>query len=242
LETKFGEYRQFLHQISLVTHVKFLYQTAVILVFALAGGQSFGTEKPPDVHEIARKVDRNYNNLKTLRAEFEESYAGAGISRVDSGVLWLKRPGKMLWDYRSPKEKVFIANGKSAWFYVVGEPQARRAKLEKIDDLRSPLRYLLGKTKLEKEFENLILLAPTPGAASFVLEGVPKMMRERVERVQLEITPQYDIQRIRIAEIGGAITEFRFSNSVENVAISEEKFRFNPPPGVHIMESTEMTP
>lgn len=219
---------------------KFLLKSAAIL--ALAVCQGYGADKPPDVHEVARRVDRNYNDLRTLRAEFHESYSGGGIARMESGVLWLKRPGKMRWDYQSPKEKVFITNGKSALFYVLGEQQARRARLEKIDDLRSPLRYLLGKTKLEKEFDNLALLPPAAGSASFVLEGVPKMMRERVERVRLEITPEYQIQRIVIEEIGGAVTEFRFSNLVENKVISEDKFRLNAPPGVHIMESAEMTP
>jgi outer membrane lipoprotein carrier protein len=223
-----------------VTPAKSLLQS--VLVLALAASQSLGAEKPPDVHEVARKVDRNYNNLNTFRADFQESYAGAGISRVESGVLWLKKPGKMRWDYRSPKEKVFIANGKTAFFYVVGEPHARRAKLEKIDDLRSPLRYLLGKTKLEKEFEDLVLLPREANSASFVLQGVPKMMRERVERVRLEISPDYHIERIVIEEIGGAVTDFRFSNHFENAAVSEDKFRFTPPPGVHVMESAEMTP
>ncbi len=65
-------------------------------------------------------------------------------------MLWLKRPGKMLWDYREPQPKVFVTDGKWAWFYVPGERQARKAAVKKLDDLRSPLRYLLGKTKLER--------------------------------------------------------------------------------------------
>ena len=229
----------FLHQNHLVT-LKILIRSVIIL--ALAAAQNVSAQNSPDVHEVARRVDRNYNNLKTLRADFEESYRGAGISRVESGILWLKRPGKMRWDYRSPKEKVFIANGKNALFYVIGEPQASKAKLEKIDDLRSPLRYLLGKTKLEKEFEGLVLLPREAGNASFILQGVPKMMRERVERVRLEITAEYQIQRILIEEIGGAVTDFRFSNPVENTVVSDEKFRFTLPAGVHVIESAEMTP
>ncbi len=223
-----------------VTPTKLLLQS--VFFVALAASQSLAAEKLPDVNEVARRVDRNYNNLKTLRANFEEGYNGAGISRTESGVLWLKRPGKMRWDYRSPKEKVFITNGKSAYFYVAGEPHARKAKLEKIDDLRSPLRYLLGKTKLQKEFADLVLVSTSQGPARFVLEGVPKMMRERVERVRLEITAEYEIARIVIEEIGGAVTEFRFSDTSENTTISDDKFRFSPPPGVHIMESAEMTP
>lgn len=214
----------------------------LVLACNLCGAAEADRGKILDVHEVARRVDRNYNNLQTLRADFEERYQGAGISRVESGVLWLKRPGKMRWDYRSPREKVFIASGKSAVFYVAGEPQARKAKLEKIDDLRSPLRYLLGKTKLEKEFDDLSLTIPPPGTASFILQGVPKMMRERVERVRLEITSDYHIQLIKIEEIGGAVTEFRFSNLAKNAAVSNDKFRFTPPAGVQVMESVEMTP
>ena len=213
----------------------------VLLVFkcSLVAAAEPAKRTTPDVHEVARRVDRNYNNLGTLRADFEERYQGAGISRVESGVLWLKRPGKMRWDYLSPKQKVFIANGKDAFFYVKGEPQARKAKLEKMDDLRSPLRYLLGKTKLEKEFDDLILLTPAADTASFVLQGVPKMMKERVERVQLEITPGYEIARILIEEIGGAVTEFRFSNPAENTVVPDDKFRFTVPEGVHIIDTVE---
>lgn len=223
-----------------------LHQALVLLLLFTFRFDVEGTEgesKTPDLRTVARRVDRNYNSLQTLRANFEESYRGAGMARTESGVLWLSRPGKMRWEYRAPREKLFITNGKKAFFYVLGEPHARQAKLEKIDDLRSPLRYLLGKTKLEKEFDDLRLLPPEqPGSASFILEGVPKMMRDRVERVRLEITPGYRIGRITIEEVDGAVTEFRFSNQVENGAIADEKFRFNTPPGVQVIEGTEVTP
>ena len=206
-----------------------------------AGTGTLGEEsKPLSVREVARKVDRNYNNLQSLQADFEESYRGAGISRTESGVLWLKRPGKMRWEYRIPREKLFLTNGKEAFFYVPGEQQARKAKLEKIDDLRSPLRYLLGKTKLEKEFDNLQLLSGE--GASLVLEGVPKVMRDRVQRVRFDLSPDYRIDRILIEEIDGATTEFRFTRQTENLAMADEKFRFTAPPGVQVLEASEVTP
>ena len=210
-------------------------------VVIAAGTGTLGEEsKPLSVREVARKVDRNYNNLQSLQADFEESYRGAGISRTESGVLWLKRPGKMRWEYRIPREKLFLTNGKEAFFYVPGEQQARKAKLEKIDDLRSPLRYLLGKTKLEKEFDNLQLLSGQ--GASLVLEGVPKVMRDRVQRVRFDLSPSYRIDRILIEEIDGATTEFRFTRQTENLAMADEKFRFTAPPGVQVLEASEVTP
>ena len=211
------------------------------VVILAAGTGTLGEEsKPLSVRDVARKVDRNYNNLQSLQADFEESYRGAGISRTESGVLWLKRPGKMRWEYRIPREKLFLTNGKEAFFYVPGEQQARKAKLEKIDDLRSPLRYLLGKTKLEKEFDNLQLLSGE--GASLVLEGVPKVMRDRVQRVRFDLSPDYRIDRILIEEIDGATTEFRFTRQTENLAMADEKFRFTAPPGVQVLEASEVTP
>ena len=68
----------------------------------------------PDIHAIAQAVDNHYNHLRTLQAEFSESYRGAGIERSESGSLWLKKPGKMRWEYRSPKEKLFLSDGKDA--------------------------------------------------------------------------------------------------------------------------------
>jgi outer membrane lipoprotein carrier protein len=211
-----------------------------LLVGILAAGAQEDSPVPPDdVRKIARKVDLQYNNLETLKADFEESYRGAGIARTESGVLWLKRPGKMRWEYRSPREKLFITTGKTAFFYVTGEQQARKARLDKIDDLRSPLRYLLGKTKLEKNFEDLRLLGLASPGASFALQGVPKAMRERVRRVRLDITPNYRIERIVIEEIDGATTEFRFSNQLENVTLTENIFRFTPPANVQVIEGTD---
>src|SRR5438034_7258589 len=129
----------------------FLTSTAVLLIPSLIGAEVL------DVHALARAVDEHYNRLRTLQAEFTEIYRGSGIERTESGTLWLKKPGKMRWEYRSPKEKLFVSNGKDAWFYVPDDRQARKGAAKKLEDVRSPLAFLLGKTKLEKELHGLSL-------------------------------------------------------------------------------------
>ncbi len=196
---------------------------------------------PPDAKAIADAVDHRYNGLRSLRAEFTEIYRGAGLERTESGTLWLKRPGKMRWEYRQPREKLFLADGKNAWFYVPGERQARKAPLKKLDDLRSPLRYLLGKTKLAKEFDDLALAADvTPlTSGNVMLRGAPRGMADRVTSVLLEITPESRIARLLIEEVDGSTTEFRFRNLVENENMSDERFRFTPPEGAEVIEAEE---
>ena len=160
------------------------------------------------------------------------------MERTESGTLWLKKPGKMRWQYRSPREKLFLSDGKDAWFYIPGERQVRRTAVKKLDDLRSPLAFLLGKTKLEKELQALSLasdVAPLmPG--DVVLRGVPKSLADQVSQVLLEITPEQWISRIIIEQVDGSVTEYRFTNQRENVAVPDQQFQFSVPDGVEVID------
>ena len=198
----------------------------------------------PDLHKIADLVDKHYNSLNSLTTNFTESYKGGGMTRNESGVMYLKKPGKMRWDYEQPTKKMFLTDGKTAWFYVPGERQARRTSVKKLDDFRSPLRYLLGKTKLEKEFNNLAVVTSDTSAAAgnTVLRGVPKGMEDRVQETRLEIAPDGSFARITIEELDGSFTEFRFQGPRENVQLADSRFQFKPPDGVEVMEATELEP
>jgi outer membrane lipoprotein carrier protein len=213
------------------------------LAFSLSLSAIPSPTTSPDAKTIAESVDRRYNDLRSLRAEFTEIYRGAGVDRTESGTLWLKRPGKMRWEYRTPRAKLFLADGKDAWFYVPGERQARKAPLKKLDDLRSPLRYLLGKTKLGKEFDDLAVVTDVAPLArgNVLLRGAPHGMADRVTSALLEITPESRIARLVIEEVDGASTEFRFTDTAENVAVSDAQFRLSLPPDVEIVEASEAT-
>jgi outer membrane lipoprotein carrier protein len=198
-------------------------------IFALAA------DPAKDAEALARKVDQRYNALHTLRMDFTEQLATAGVQKRESGVLELKRPGRMRWDYKQPQAKIFVSDGKTAYFYIPGERQARKAPVKKLDDLQSPLRYLLGKSQIVKELEGLKL-------EGNVLSGTPKHMKDRVERVELAINPEGLIQRIVIEDIDGTRTEFAFANIQENVAIADQQFKFSPPPGIEMVETTQIQP
>ena len=191
-----------------------------------------------DVKSVAAAVDAHYNHLRTLEAQFTEVYRGSGMDRTESGTLWLKKPGKMRWEYRSPREKLFVSDGRDAWFYVPDDRQARRTAAKKLEDVRSPLAFLLGKTKLEKELRGLSL-APdvTPlSPEDVVLRGVPQGLADRIGEIVLEVTPDHQIARIFIQDVDGAATEYRFTEQKEDVAVSDGRFEFKPPAGTETVE------
>jgi outer membrane lipoprotein carrier protein len=191
-----------------------------------------------DVKSLAAAVDSHYNRLRSLQSEFTEIYLGSGIDRTESGTLWLKKPGKMRWEYRSPKDKLFVSDGRDAWFYVPADRQARKEAAKKLEDIRSPLAFLLGKTKLEKELRGLSLAPDVeplqPG--NVILRGVPQALADRVSEILLEISPDHQIVRIIIQEVDGATTEYRFSEMKQDVAITDGRFQFKPPAGTEIVE------
>lgn len=196
-----------------------------------------------DVRQLADRIDHRYNGLRSMAAQFTENYSGNGLERSESGTLWLKKPGKMRWEYQAPRAKIFLSDGKLAWFYVPGENQARQAQVKKLDDLRTPLRYLLGHTKLAKEFTGLSFAPDVKplDPADVMLRGVPASMADRVSQVLLEITPEHRIARLIVEELDGSRTEFQFSAEQDNPVVPEEKFEFKPPSGVEILRGTELT-
>jgi outer membrane lipoprotein carrier protein len=214
-----------------------------VLLLSLLFFPKISAASDSDVSQIAKRVDRRYNQLTTLKANFQENYSGAGINRNESGELWLEKPGKMRWQYEQPTPKLFVVDGKNAFFYVPSERQARRMPAKKLDDFRSPIRYLLGHTKLQNEFEKLSLSSDPPKEpGDVVIEGVPKGMEDRVQRVRLEITAADQILQIRIEELDGSVTEFIFRDIQENVAVKPNLFRFTPPPGVEVVQGEDVEP
>lgn len=192
----------------------------------------------PDVNTVAHLVDERYNHLQTLEADFTEIYQGSGMERTESGKLWLKKPGKMRWEYRSPEEKLFVDDGHEGWLYLPSEKQVRKSSMKNLDDLRSPLALLLGKAKLEKELTSLSF-APdvqTWHEGDAILRGVPRGLEDRVREILLEVTPDHQIVRILIDGTDDSITEYRFSDQKENVSVSNAQFRFSPAPGVEVID------
>ncbi|MGB9232905.1 MAG: outer membrane lipoprotein carrier protein LolA [Terriglobales bacterium] len=199
--------------------------------------------RPLDIHQLAQAVDEHYNHLRSLEADFTEIYRGSGTEREESGTLLLKKPRKMRWEYRSPRVKLFVSDGQSVWFYLPAEKQLRRTDLRRLDDVRSPIAFLLGKTKLEKELQGL---SEAPDQAPIhsgdtVLRGVPRGFVDQLSEVQLEITPAHQIARIVLVEPDGGTTEFRFSGWKENSDMADSQFRFSPPAGVETIEG-ELSP
>jgi len=205
-------------------------------LFTLAITVSASAQEPTAA-ALAKKVDAHYNHLHSLETRYTQRYQCMGMDRSETGTLTLLKPGRMRWAYDLPQGKVFILDGRSAISYTPGDAEATRFPEKKLDDLRSPLRFLLGHTELEKELHGLsVTLVNVDGQTGYTLWGTPVGMEQRVRSLAVTVDAQGVIHTLRIEETDRAITTFTFSEMRENVSVNDSDFRFIPPPGVTIID------
>ena len=184
--------------------------------------------------ELAARIDHHYNSMHSLSVHFVQHYDGMGEHRKEEGVLLLRKPGKMRWTYTDPEGQLFVLDGHNAYFYTPGQSEAQRVPEKQLNDLRSPLRFLLGHTELEKELTNLQV---TPEASGeYELTGMPKGMKQRVSELKITAEPDGTIRQMSIVETDGVTNSFDFSGELGDAPAPESAFIFTPPPGVHVVE------
>jgi outer membrane lipoprotein carrier protein len=214
--------------------------------------------------QVTRLLEEHYRHLKTLRAVFLQRYnEGPKQSRVESGTVYFRRPGQMRWEYESPEKKLFLADGKTVWFYVPYDHTVTKAPVKESTDWRTPLALLTGKVDLSR-LCRVVELVNQPGvpAGHSVLRCLPKGenkettaaqsrgsngaadlgTEEEFTEVLLEVNSSSgELARIEIRQPGGVDLEYRFGNWQTDIPLTEDLFHFRTPPGVAIVDGTGLT-
>ena len=196
----------------------------------------------PTAEALAATIDHHYNALHSLSVEFTQHYRGMGLDRTESGTLLLRKPGRlasagqMRWTYANPPGKLFILDGHDAYFYTPGQSEIARVPAKKLDDIRSPLAFLLGRASLAKELAGLKIERAGVYPGSLLLTGVPRGMEKRVALVAIGARDDGTITMLRIEETDGASNSFDLKNEQPNVPAPASAFTFTPPPGTHVVD------
>jgi outer membrane lipoprotein carrier protein len=205
-----------------------------------------------DPLEPIRRMERRYRAAKTLQATFLERYTESGrTTRVESGVAYFRRPGKMRWEYAAPENNLFLIDGKNAWFYVPADHTVTRVPAKQSTDWRTPLALLAGETKVSKVCAKIELAADEKPEGSQgvvfrcrlrgeVTNGGPQASTKESDQTQdmvlLEVgSDTGELSRIVIRDKGGVGIEFRFEQWRDDPVVAEALFHFEAPRGVAIV-------
>jgi outer membrane lipoprotein carrier protein len=212
----------------------------LLLGAACLGSVQARAALPPETPQtLAATIDAHYNRLHSLSVHFAQAYDGMGMHRVETGTLLLTRggrfsEGRMRWTYTQPAGKLFVFDGKYAYFYTPGQTEVQRVPAKELDDLRSPLALLLGHADLAKQLSGMTL---TPGAdAEATLAGIPKGLEQRVAQLRVTAAADGSIRSMVIDETDGSRNSFQFKDEEANAPAPSSDFVFTPPPGTHVVD------
>lgn len=188
------------------------------------------------VARILKGVEQRYNASRTLEVAFEQTTRGGSQSRrVESGVLSLRKPGKMRWDYRAPEGKLFLSDGKHIYFYSPSARRAEKLKLSEADDLRAPLAFLLGRLDFSRDFRAFEWSAEGDDTR---IKALPKSDRLPYSAVEFIVTSSRRIRWLSVLGRDQMVLEFRFDGEKLNPPLAASLFRFEIPPGSEFVDLT----
>lgn len=188
----------------------------------------------PDLADILKGVESRYNGARTLEVQFQQTYdVPRRGPKTEAGTLFLRKPGRMRWQYTDPAGKLFISDGKFIWLYVPAGNRVERSKVKESEDMRAPLAFLLGRVDFNRDFKRFVTRAKE---GDTWITAEPRSDRAPYTQVQFRVGPAYEIRELEVIGQDNSTMSFRFANEKLNPRLGENLFRFQPPPGAQVME------
>ncbi len=197
---------------------------------------------PATENDLQSNIDalqKRYSQMKDLKMDFIQNYHSPRHSpRTETGILYLRRPGMMRWEYQSPSQKLFISDGKTVYFYLPEEKQLQKTSVKESRDQRLPFLFLLGKGNLKKDFSKIEWAKDDKPffEGNQVLYAYPREDIDAFAKILMEFDPHsLQLQRITIFEVDGSKSEFVFTKIKENLGLDIQRFSFKVPANVEVV-------
>jgi outer membrane lipoprotein carrier protein len=187
------------------------------------------------VDALLKGVELHYNQAKTLQVLFQHDYTAPGKARAtDRGILMLRKPLRMRWDYSQPAGKLVVSDSKFLWVYTPTDNKVQQLKLQETDDMRVPLAFLLGKLDFDKEFKNL--KARSEGTDTRIV-AEPKTDNLPYSAVEFLVTWDNRIRQVKITGFDNSVMDFTFDQERLNPSLDPKLFQFVMPKGAELLEA-----
>jgi outer membrane lipoprotein carrier protein len=198
-----------------------------------------------EVREVVKQLQVRYEKTKDLQADFTQKTTIEGFERpiMSSGKVYIKKPGRLRWNYLDPSIEDIYVNRDDVRVYVPEHKQVLVGKLTQMAASKAPLELLLGAAKLDESFD----IEPTPGKGRGIggvrlLTLLPKSHEgeagRSLQRIVLEVFPKtYFIRTISLYEVSGNVASFEFSSLQPNTGLGEALFTLKLPDGVEVVKA-----
>ena len=185
---------------------------------------------------VVRDVEAAYGRMTDLRAEFTQTAFNKSLNQTipAQGVVYLKKGGKLRWEYKEPTSQEIVSDGKKLWVYTPALGQVNVG--EATEALAGPAgSFLAGLGRLRAEFAVRFLnpAGPRDGEGNWVLDLTPKRPLPTLARLVLSMDAKtWELRRAVVYDQFENTVTMRFTKVAINSSLPDRLFTFEAPKGV----------
>lgn len=189
----------------------------------------------PTLDEVIRGVETAYGKMTDLKGEFVQSALNKSLNQtIDAkGVVYLKKGGKLRWEYAEPTKQEIVSDGKTIWIYTPQLDQVNTGAAP--EALSGPAgSFLSGLGKLRQHFNVRFLNPAQPKDAdgNVVLDLTPKQPLPTLARLVLTLdSKSYDVRKAVVYDQFDNTVTMTFTKLMVNSGLPDKLFVFTPPKG-----------
>jgi outer membrane lipoprotein carrier protein len=178
-------------------------------------------------------LDRFFTKVQSYNARFQQVVLDEGLNPLQetSGIMWIERPGKFRWEYDPPYQQLIVGDGQKVWVYDLDLEQITVRKMDGALG-ETPAILLAGQGSLSKNFK-VKELGPQ-GLLEWV-QMIPKKGDGGFEDIRIGFE-EHKIRSLELIDALGHITRITLFEGQENGQIEPERFTFEPPKGIDIID------
>jgi outer membrane lipoprotein carrier protein len=210
--------------------MKIVIALALLLALALPV-----TAQTPTLDNVIRGVEGAYGKMTDLRGEFTQSALNKSLNQtIDAkGVVYLKKGGKLRWEYVEPTRQEIVSDGKTIWIHT---PQLNQVNTGAAPEaLSGPAgSFLSGLGKLRQHFNVRFLnpAQPTDADGNVVLDLTPKQPLPTLARLVLSLDANsYDVRKAVVYDQFENTVTMTFTKVAVNTGLPDKLFVFTAPKG-----------
>ncbi len=191
------------------------------------------------IEELTARTQNAYEKTKDLKAFFVQEVTIKAMQKTEreEGVVWLKNPRRMYWDYRKPGKKKLVINPTQAWLYVPEDGIVYIQKSEDIFRSRLAVKFLSGLGKLAEDFLlNFSENGHLDQNGNYLVTLLAKDNEAEIKKIHLSLDQKtFLVRGLSFADSYGNTTRLSFHDIKINTGVPDSFFVFTPPADVEIV-------
>jgi len=187
---------------------------------------------------VALKIEKAFASLRSLRADFEQSYYSASMATplLEKGKLYLQKPDLMRWEYLEPERNIFIYKEGVSLAYFPEDNQLYRHALSPEEKDWAVFSLLTGRAKIADTYIIEPAEFPSDRKSPVQIKLIPKTEGE-VSYILLEADPgPWLLDTAVFLDWAGNKQEFRFHGLIFHPRLDPRTFELDVPADCELID------